>query len=40
MDAQITNLSAQVDSVRSGKLRAVGVTSAKRSTRLPEVPAM
>jgi tripartite-type tricarboxylate transporter receptor subunit TctC len=38
MDAQITNLPAHVDNVRSGKLRALGVTSAKRSARLPEVP--
>lgn len=38
MDAQITNLPAQVDNVRSGKLRALGVTSIKRSARLPEVP--
>jgi tripartite-type tricarboxylate transporter receptor subunit TctC len=40
MDAQITNLPAQIDNVRSGKLRALGVTSAKRSARLPEVPAI
>jgi tripartite-type tricarboxylate transporter receptor subunit TctC len=40
MDAQITNLPAHVDNVRSGKLRALGVTSAKRSPRLPEVPAI
>jgi tripartite-type tricarboxylate transporter receptor subunit TctC len=38
MDAQITNLPAHVENVRSGKLRALGVTSAKRSPRLPEVP--
>ena len=38
MDAQITNLPAQIDNVKSGKLRALGVTSAKRSPRLPEVP--
>lgn len=38
MDAQITNLPAQIDNVKSGKLRALGVTSAKRSARLPEVP--
>jgi tripartite-type tricarboxylate transporter receptor subunit TctC len=38
MDAQITNLPAHVDNVKSGKLRALGVTSAKRSPRLPEVP--
>jgi tripartite-type tricarboxylate transporter receptor subunit TctC len=40
MDAQITNLPAHVENVRSGKLRALGVTSAKRSPRLPEVPAI
>ncbi|HEV7799675.1 MAG TPA: tripartite tricarboxylate transporter substrate-binding protein, partial [Burkholderiales bacterium] len=40
MDAQITNLPAHVDNVRNGKLRALGVTSAKRSPRLPEVPAI
>jgi tripartite-type tricarboxylate transporter receptor subunit TctC len=40
MDAQITNLPAHVDNVKSGKLRALGVTSAKRSPRLPEVPAI
>ena len=40
MDAQITNLPAHVDNVRSGKLRALGVTSPKRSPRLPEVPAI
>jgi tripartite-type tricarboxylate transporter receptor subunit TctC len=40
LDAQITNLPAHVENVRSGKLRALGVTSAKRSPRLPEVPAI
>ena len=40
MDAQITNLPAHVDNVKNGKLRALGVTSAKRSARLPEVPAI
>jgi tripartite-type tricarboxylate transporter receptor subunit TctC len=40
MDAQITNLPAQVDNIRAGKVRALGVTSAKRSARLPEVPAV
>ncbi|MGZ5095919.1 MAG: Bug family tripartite tricarboxylate transporter substrate binding protein [Burkholderiales bacterium] len=40
MDAQITNLPAHVDNVKSGKLRALGVTSAKRSPRLPDVPAI
>ena len=40
LDAQITNLPAHVENVRSGKLRALGVTSGKRSPRLPEVPAI
>ncbi|MGZ8266499.1 MAG: Bug family tripartite tricarboxylate transporter substrate binding protein [Burkholderiales bacterium] len=40
IDAQITNLPAHVENVRSGKLRALAVTSAKRSPRLPEVPAI
>jgi tripartite-type tricarboxylate transporter receptor subunit TctC len=40
IDAQITNLPAHVENVKSGKLRALGVTSAKRSPRLPEVPAI
>ena len=39
IDAQSTNLPAHVDNVRAGKVRALGVTSAKRSPRLPEVPA-
>jgi tripartite-type tricarboxylate transporter receptor subunit TctC len=37
---QISNLPAHLDNVKSGKLRALGVTSAKRSSRLPEVPAI
>jgi tripartite-type tricarboxylate transporter receptor subunit TctC len=40
LDAQITNLPAHVENVRTGKVRALGVTSAKRSPRLPEVPAI
>ena len=32
------NLPAQIGPVKSGKLRALGVTSAKRSALLPEVP--
>ena len=32
------NLPGQIGSVKSGKLRALGVTSAKRSALLPEVP--
>jgi tripartite-type tricarboxylate transporter receptor subunit TctC len=38
LDAQITNLPAHVENVKSGKIRALGVTSPKRSPRLPEVP--
>ena len=40
MDAQITNLPVHVDNIRAGKVRALGVTSAKRSPRFPEIPAM
>ena len=36
--ALFDNLPAQIGSVKSGKLRALGVTSAKRSALLPEVP--
>ena len=36
--AQITNLPAHVENIRIGKVRALGMTSATRSTRLPEVP--
>jgi tripartite-type tricarboxylate transporter receptor subunit TctC len=38
VSAQITNLPAQVENIRIGKVRALGVTSAKRSARVPEVP--
>lgn len=38
VSAQITNLPAQVENIRAGKVRALGVTSAKRSARVPEVP--
>jgi tripartite-type tricarboxylate transporter receptor subunit TctC len=38
ISAQITNLPAQVENIRIGKVRALGVTSAKRSARVPEVP--
>jgi tripartite-type tricarboxylate transporter receptor subunit TctC len=38
VSAQITNLPAQVENIRVGKVRALGVTSAKRSARVPEVP--
>jgi tripartite-type tricarboxylate transporter receptor subunit TctC len=34
----VSNLPGLVDTVRSGKLRALGVTTLKRSPRLPEVP--
>lgn len=40
MHAQITNLPAQLDNIRAAKVRALGVTSAKRNPRLPEVPAI
>ena len=40
MDAQITNLPVHVDNIKAGKVRALGVTSAKRSPRFPEIPAM
>ena len=36
--ALFDNLPGQIGSVKSGKLRALGVTSAKRSALLPEVP--
>src|SRR6185295_8991976 len=36
--AQMTNLPNHVETVRTGKVRALGVTSLKRSARLPEVP--
>jgi tripartite-type tricarboxylate transporter receptor subunit TctC len=36
--AQMSNLPNHVETVRTGKVRALGITSAKRSTRLPDVP--
>lgn len=36
--AMVSNLPGLVDTVRSGRLRALGVTTLKRSPRLPEVP--
>ena len=36
--AQMSNLPNHVETVRTGKVRALGVTSIKRSLRLPEVP--
>jgi tripartite-type tricarboxylate transporter receptor subunit TctC len=36
--AQISNLPNHIETVKSGKVRALGVTSSKRSARLPEVP--
>ena len=38
VSAQITNLPAQVENIRVGKVRALGVTAAKRSARVPDVP--
>ena len=34
----MNNLPGQVDAIRSGKLRGLGVTTLKRSPRLPEIP--
>ena len=36
--AQMSNLPNHIDTVKSGKVRAMGITTAKRSPRLPEVP--
>jgi tripartite-type tricarboxylate transporter receptor subunit TctC len=36
--AQMTNLPNHIETVKTGKVRALGVTSMKRSARLPEVP--
>ena len=36
--AQMSNLPNHIDTVKSGKVRALGVTTAKRSQRLPDVP--
>jgi tripartite-type tricarboxylate transporter receptor subunit TctC len=36
--AQMTNLPNHIETVRTGKVRALGITTAKRSARLPEVP--
>ena len=36
--AQMSNLPNHIDTVRRGKVRALGVTSIKRSQRLPEIP--
>jgi tripartite-type tricarboxylate transporter receptor subunit TctC len=38
--AQMTNLPNHIDTVKHGKVRALGVTTLKRSNRLPEVPAI
>ena len=38
--AQMTNLPNHIDTVKNGKVRALGVTTLKRSNRLPEVPAI
>ena len=40
IDVQITNLPLHLPNVRSGKLRALGVTTPKRDPRLPDVPAI
>jgi len=36
--AQMTNLPNHIETVRTGKVRALGVTSMKRSPRMPEIP--
>jgi len=36
--AQMSNLPNHIETVRNGKVRALGITTAKRSHRLPEVP--
>jgi tripartite-type tricarboxylate transporter receptor subunit TctC len=36
--AQMSNLPNHVETVRTGKVRALGITSAKRSARMPDVP--
>jgi len=38
VSAQITNLPAHLEHIKAGRVRALGVTSAKRHPRLPEVP--
>jgi tripartite-type tricarboxylate transporter receptor subunit TctC len=38
ISAQMSNLPNHIETVRSGKVRALGITTAKRSERLPEVP--
>ena len=40
VQAQITNLPSHLSNIRTGKLRALGVTTPKRDRRLPEVPAI
>ena len=36
--AQMSNLPNHIETVRNGKVRALGITTARRSQRLPEVP--
>jgi tripartite-type tricarboxylate transporter receptor subunit TctC len=38
VEAQITNLPSHLSNIRNGKLRALGVTTPERNSRLPEVP--
>jgi tripartite-type tricarboxylate transporter receptor subunit TctC len=38
ISAQMTNLPNHVETVRAGKVRALGVTTARRSARMPDVP--
>jgi tripartite-type tricarboxylate transporter receptor subunit TctC len=38
ISAQMTNLPNHIETVRTGKVRPLGITTAKRNARLPEVP--
>jgi tripartite-type tricarboxylate transporter receptor subunit TctC len=38
--SQMTNLPNHIENVRTGKVRALGVTSLRRSARLPQVPSL
>ena len=40
VDVMFDNLNSQINQIKDGKLRALGVTSAKRSPYLPDVPAV
>ncbi|PJI52428.1 LacI family transcriptional regulator, partial [Methylobacterium radiotolerans] len=40
VDASFSNINTSLTHIQSGKLRALAVTSAKRSPLLPDVPTM